>query len=244
MAASGGNYTGKAFARRSLDIAKAASASFKRNGSVEKRRIKTSCGTLSYIRSREAKATVGCETEKGIVPNLVHSLDAAHLMRTIQRLRSQKFRDFAVIHDGYAMHACDVDALHETLRAEFVAIYSKPVLPGVFLRAMDIRRGRFAVPAPASGNFKIDQVLNSLYFFPEKQPRATSCGCRANGTRCTVTWFIKLPYLTEEASPAPLHAWVRSPRAEELNQKCHGEYLDAKIVQETAAGFGCTTRAC
>jgi hypothetical protein len=32
--------------------------------------------------------------------------------------------------------------------------------------------------------------------------------------------------------PTPLHAWVHSPRAEKLNQICHGEYLDAKIARE------------
>ncbi len=32
--------------------------------------------------------------------------------------------------------------------------------------------------------------------------------------------------------PTPLHAWVHSPRAEELNQKCHGEYLEAKIERD------------
>lgn len=30
----------------------------------------------------------------------------------------------------------------------------------------------------------------------------------------------------------PLEAWVHSPRAEELNQKCHGEYLDAKAARD------------
>lgn len=35
-----------------------------------------------------------------------------------------------------------------------------------------------------------------------------------------------------ELFPTPLHAWAHSPRAEELNQKCHGEYLDARAARD------------
>ena len=64
----------------------------------------------------------------GIVAHLVHSMDAAHMMRTINRLHTEGIRHFAMVHDSYGVHACDVDLLNRVLREEFVRIYSEPVL--------------------------------------------------------------------------------------------------------------------
>jgi DNA-directed RNA polymerase len=64
----------------------------------------------------------------GIAPNFVHSMDAAHMMRTICRLHSEKCRHLAAIHDQHGVHACDVDLMNRILREEFVNIYQERVL--------------------------------------------------------------------------------------------------------------------
>src|SRR5207253_577142 len=73
----------------------------------------------------------------GIVAHLVHSMDAAHMMRTINRLYAARsvspigrnlkegIRHFAMVHDSYGVHACDVELLNRVLREEFVRIYSE-----------------------------------------------------------------------------------------------------------------------
>src|SRR2546430_9415439 len=55
------------------------------------------------------------------------SMDAAHMMRTINRLYAEGIRHFAMVHDSYGVHACDVDLLNRVLREEFVRIYSEPI---------------------------------------------------------------------------------------------------------------------
>jgi hypothetical protein len=64
----------------------------------------------------------------GIVAHLVHSLDAAHMMLTINRLEAEGVHHFAMVHDSFGVHAADIDVLHRVLREEFVRIYSEPVL--------------------------------------------------------------------------------------------------------------------
>jgi hypothetical protein len=39
----------------------------------------------------------------GIVAHLVHSLDAAHMMLTINRLQTSGVRHFAMVHDGFGV---------------------------------------------------------------------------------------------------------------------------------------------
>src|SRR6266704_1645032 len=64
----------------------------------------------------------------GIVAHLVHSLDAAHMMLTINRLEAEGVHHFAMVHDSFGVHASDIDVLNRALREEFVRIYSEPVL--------------------------------------------------------------------------------------------------------------------
>src|SRR5262249_55194087 len=48
------------------------------------------------------------EQNAKIAPNFVHSLDAAHMMLTINRLQREGLHHFAVVHDSYGVHAPDV----------------------------------------------------------------------------------------------------------------------------------------
>src|SRR6516164_5020205 len=68
----------------------------------------------------------------GVVAHLVHSLDAAHMMLTVNRLHSQGLRHFAMVHDSFGVHAWDVDLLNRILREEFVRMYSEPVMVNFF----------------------------------------------------------------------------------------------------------------
>jgi DNA-directed RNA polymerase len=99
----------------------------------------------------------------GIVANFVHSEDGAHMMRTTNRLHARGLRHFAMVHDSFGVHACDVDLLNRVLREEFM--YSEPVLQKFI---DEVRRANpdihFPDP-PAPGTLDIREVLSSLYFF-------------------------------------------------------------------------------
>ena len=60
----------------------------------------------------------------GISPNYVHSLDASHLMDTVDRLLDEGVTGFAMVHDSYGTHPCDVMTMARVLRESFVDMYS------------------------------------------------------------------------------------------------------------------------
>ena len=64
----------------------------------------------------------------GIAANLVHSMDAAHLMATVNRLVRDGITDFTFVHDAYGTHAADMPVLSRCLRETFVEQYSQNVL--------------------------------------------------------------------------------------------------------------------
>ncbi|PYR96159.1 MAG: hypothetical protein DMG16_28625, partial [Acidobacteria bacterium] len=101
----------------------------------------------------------------GIVAHLVHSMDAAHMMRTINRLHAEGIRHFAMVHDSYGVHACDIDLLHRVLREEFVRIYSEPVLQNFLDQQRKAHPGISLPDPPQTGDLDIQQVLSSPYFF-------------------------------------------------------------------------------
>src|SRR6266849_5841997 len=67
-------------------------------------------------------------------------------------------RHFAMVHDSYGVHACDVDLLHRVLREEFVRIYCEPVLQN-FLNEQRAAYPFIELPdLPQTGNLDIRQV--------------------------------------------------------------------------------------
>lgn len=100
-----------------------------------------------------------------ITPNFVHSMDAAHMMFTVNRLHQEGLYNFAMVHDSYAVHACDVDRLHNALREEFVRIYRKPILEKFLTEQRAVNPGIMLPDPPRLGNLDITDVLRSDYFF-------------------------------------------------------------------------------
>ncbi len=101
----------------------------------------------------------------GIAPNFVHSMDAAHMMRTICGLHSEGCGHFAAIHDGYGVHACDVDLMNRLLREEFVKIYQEPVLERFWEEQRRANPNVRLPDPPETGDLDISVVLKSEYFF-------------------------------------------------------------------------------
>lgn len=60
----------------------------------------------------------------GILPNFIHSMDAAHLIKTVQLAISRGVTDFSVIHDSYGTHAADMPVLAACIREAFVNMYN------------------------------------------------------------------------------------------------------------------------
>ena len=114
--------------------------------------------------SREALLDTGKQMD-AIAPNLIHSLDAAHMMLTVRELHLKGLRDYAMVHDSYAVHSSDVDLMNETLREKFVEVHEEFALGDLLNRAREALPGIDLAEPPQSGALDIEDVMKSAYFF-------------------------------------------------------------------------------
>lgn len=132
----------------------------------KERRIVTTDRTL-VIYDNDPHAPIDIRKQvNAIVPNLVHSLDAAHMMLTVLQLTELGLTDFAMVHDSYGVHASDVDILNTTLRKSFIHLYREPILHRFIeeQRAANPDLASVLVQPPAGGSLDIEQVVRSKYF--------------------------------------------------------------------------------
>lgn len=103
----------------------------------------------------------------GISPNIVHSLDAAHLCKTVLACVDAGIEDFGMVHDSYGCHASDVSTMYETLREQFVSLYGDmDVLADLREQWLaQLPEGAELPDVPVYGDLDLDEVLESEYFF-------------------------------------------------------------------------------
>src|SRR5579859_5227507 len=90
---------------------------------VNERRIPTLAHTfLTWEHDPRGEILLSAQ-RKGIAASLVHSPDAAHMMRTALAQKREGINDFAMVHDSYAVHAADVPVMDRVLREEFVRLH-------------------------------------------------------------------------------------------------------------------------
>lgn len=97
--------------------------------------------------------------QNAISPNFVHALDASHLTMVTNSMADQEL-DVVAIHDSFGTHACDVDAMHRSIREEFVRLYSRPNLLAEFLWEV-----QGVGEPPTRGNLNLNEVLDSEFMF-------------------------------------------------------------------------------
>jgi DNA-directed RNA polymerase len=106
---------------------------------------------------------------QGISPNFVHSLDAAHLMRTVDFCLADGIRSFAMVHDSYGSHAGTASVMHRCLRDAFIEQYGNGNVLEDFrddlLRQLSEKRREKLPPLPAMGTLELAGVRDSEYFF-------------------------------------------------------------------------------
>ena len=98
----------------------------------------------------------------GIAPNYVHSLDACHLMKTVN-LSYTDIQSFSVVHDSFGTHACDMERLSENLRTTFIEIYKEDVLQK-FAEEQSGYKNSFP-KIPKYGTLNINEVKYAEFFF-------------------------------------------------------------------------------
>jgi DNA-directed RNA polymerase len=98
--------------------------------------------------------------KNGIAPNFVHSMDAAHLVLTVEECKRQGINSLAMIHDDYGTHAADTQKLYDAIRHTFVEMYEKNDPLAEFSAQFN------DLPAlPSRGDLDLSQVRQSAFFF-------------------------------------------------------------------------------
>ncbi|TKY58551.1 DNA-directed RNA polymerase 1B [Spatholobus suberectus] len=124
--------------------------------------IKTSLQILTL--QRETNKVMVKRQRTAFPPNFVHSLDGSHMMMTAVACKKAGL-NFAGVHDSYWTHACDVDEMNRILREKFVELYEAPILENLLESFQKTFPTLNFPPLPERGDFDLQEVLESTYFF-------------------------------------------------------------------------------
>lgn len=100
----------------------------------------------------------------GMCPNIIHSYDAAHLIKTVNASWDHGIEDFFPVHDSYGCHSPLIPVLGSDTREQFVRQYKEN--PFERIKSDSERRLGIPIPDPPSrGSLHLAGVLDSPYFF-------------------------------------------------------------------------------
>lgn len=118
--------------------------------------VKLNADTLNYDKLKQAQ---------GVSPNFVHSIDASHMVFTVNNALDAGITNFLVVHDDFGVHAADTQKFFNIIRMSFVEMYVEhdPIME--FKTSMEAGTGLILPEPPPFGNLLITEVLNSKYFF-------------------------------------------------------------------------------
>ena len=116
---------------------------------------------IFYVKTNDVNSR---ESTQAISPNFIHSIDAAHMFLTLDKISFYGIIDFSMIHDSYGCHANFVDLMVNCLREEFVRIHSENLLEE-FKKEVENQLGVMLPDPPARGKLELEKVLESDYFF-------------------------------------------------------------------------------
>jgi len=122
---------------------------------IRQHRIRVGQGKLSKVKNRNA-----------IVPNWIHSLDAAIGMESVYRCSQQGIDEVSTIHDAYSTLPAFMGTLHRMLPNVAVDLFSEDLMGG-FLQGITpfLPRNVKLPDPPERGSLDIETVRSSQYFF-------------------------------------------------------------------------------
>ncbi|QPG73327.1 hypothetical protein FOA43_000637 [Brettanomyces nanus] len=91
------------------------------------RQVHTNLQTLVIHDPYEIKKVDARKQANGFPPNFVHSLDATHMLMSVNRCREHGL-SFSSVHDSYWTHACDITLMNKILREEFVKLHKNDLV--------------------------------------------------------------------------------------------------------------------
>jgi len=121
--------------------------------------------TVVYL--EEVNAT---QSVNAVAPNIIHSMDATHLMMTALKCEQMGVNDLMVVHDSFATSLGDINTLAYAVRQTFVDLYTDYNLYEDFknqcaARLDDPERIARLPDVPERGNLDLNGVIESDYCF-------------------------------------------------------------------------------
>ncbi|WBK39670.1 RNA polymerase [Xanthomonas phage L522] len=128
---------------------------------IEVKKIRTKMAGAAQIRVYTSGDVPDAKKHAaGAAPNFVHSMDASHLTATVNACAAVGIKDFAMIHDSYAVHCSHAATLARLLRQEFVKMYTGHDVLAEFAMSTGVD-----IPRPEPGSLDLGQVLDADFFF-------------------------------------------------------------------------------
>jgi DNA-directed RNA polymerase len=108
------------------------------------------------------------KSSNAISPNIVHSLDASHLMLTVWNGHKKGIRHFALIHDSFGTHAGKTQEFYSVIRESFIELYEGDYFAELleqFKKQVPPEKRDSFPPLPSRGTLDPKSVLESPYCF-------------------------------------------------------------------------------
>jgi DNA-directed RNA polymerase len=145
------------------DVKKVKIYLFDRDAKVKQRtQISIRTKPVQKIDKRKAKSAVS--------PNIIHSMDSAHLLMTVLLAKDNGVEDFFMIHDSFGTLPADTNMMYQAVRRTFVDIYSNWCLYESFFKQATSNLSytglaNLNVQVPEKGDLDLNQVIESEYCF-------------------------------------------------------------------------------
>ncbi|MDC0134506.1 hypothetical protein OAI36_00465 [Alphaproteobacteria bacterium] len=121
------------------------------------------------LRDKPIRGVDKAKSASAIAPNVIHSMDAAHLLLTVLNGLQVKIQDYFLIHDSFATTPADTQKLYEIIRKSFIEIYSDYCL---YQSVLDYNIDQFTdlskveLPSiPTKGKLVLQDIKDSRYCF-------------------------------------------------------------------------------
>ena len=123
------------------------------------------------------KPRINTETDKtdklrmgnGVAHNVVHSVDSAAMMETVNIAYRNGITNFCNVHDSFGTTAGDVEVLNKSLREAFVTMFTEHDILANFrndvLKQLPVELHEKIPEVPEKGSLDIQQLTNSEFFF-------------------------------------------------------------------------------
>lgn len=102
----------------------------------------------------------------GVAPNFIHSLDATHLMMSINEASKEGCVNFSTVHDSFGTSLGEAARLRRIIRQQMVRLYTEHDPLAAFLRhAEELLGESLDIELPKKGSLDINCILDSKFVF-------------------------------------------------------------------------------